>query len=266
MKYGNTRCRSALSRSRLPGLDYALNPYRGCEHGCLYCYSPAVLKDQRLIEHWGEEVWAKENVVEVLAKEVRKFKPGVVGVSTVCDPYQPLERKTELTRRCLEVLSGSEFGVCIQTKSDLVLRDLDLIKGERFEVGTTVTTLDPDLARKLEPGAPLPERRLAALGEFAARGVETWVFLGPVIPEVNDSPDGLLAVLEEARRLGTYVIYDRLNLKTGVLQRLEKGFGEETAARISGMLGQNSDWWSKTRSRIERMSRELGIRCAPAFE
>ncbi len=263
-RYHLMRCKSALSKSGLPGLDYALNPYRGCEHGCLYCYSPAILRDAELVERWGQDVWLKENVAEVLRAEVRRKRPGVVGVSTVCDPYQPIEKEVELTRRCLEVLRDSGFGVCIQTKSDLVLRDRDLIRGEKFEVGVTVTTLDADVVSKIEPRAPDPDARVQVLKEFKERNVETWLFLGPIIPGVNDSPEQIEEVLREAKSSGSYVMYDKLNVKTGVLERLERVFGAEEVAKIKKIL-QTPEWWRSVKKEIERKSKVLGLKCESAF-
>jgi len=264
-RYLSTKCKTSLSRSALPGLDYALNPYRGCEHGCLYCYSPAILRDRELTKCWGQQVWIKENVAEILASEVERLKPGVVGVSTVCDPYQPVERREELTRRCLETFARSQFSACIQTKSDLVLRDKDIISGQDFEVGVTLTTMDEELARKLEPRASPPSARVKVLEEFASQGVETWIFLGPVIPEVNDVEEQLRAVIDVARKTRSYVIYDKLNLKVGVLERLERVLCEDLISRLPELVTRGSDWWSETRRRIERICASSGVRCEPAF-
>jgi DNA repair photolyase len=264
--YPRIRCKTALSRSALPGLDYSLNPYIGCEHGCLYCYSPAVLRDPELIERWGRVVAVKENLAEVLGAEVMRLKKGTVGVSTVCDPYQPIERRTELTRRCLEILSGHGFDLCIQTKSDLVLRDRDLINPEKFEVGVTLITLDRELARRLEPKASPPEARVAVLEEFSQQGVETWIFLGPIIPEINDSPEELARIIEHARRTKSHIIYDKLNLRRGVLERLRQFLEEkELVQRISKTVARGSNWWRQTSDVVENICRELGVKCERAF-
>ncbi|PKK81372.1 MAG: hypothetical protein CVT47_02760, partial [Thermoplasmata archaeon HGW-Thermoplasmata-2] len=118
-------CRTALSDSGLEGLDYSLNPYKGCAHGCIYCYAPDITHVERA---WGTFVDAKMNVAEVLEQETRTKRRGVVGLGTVTDPYQSLEEKYKLTRKCLEILAKRKWPVCIQTKSALVLRDVDLLK------------------------------------------------------------------------------------------------------------------------------------------
>jgi len=125
MRIREVKCKTALSKSNLPGLDYSLNPYRGCQHSCAYCYVPNVLRIKR--NEWGSFVDVKTNIPNVLSKELRIKKPGVVGISTITDPYQPAENNYKLTRYCLEQLLRHDFPVCIQTKSDLVARDIDLI-------------------------------------------------------------------------------------------------------------------------------------------
>lgn len=268
VEYSPINCKTALSPSKLPGLQYSLNPYRGCEHGCIYCYGPSVLGDRELAMNWGKVVYPKQNIVEVLAHEVKRKPRGVVGVSTVCDPYQPLEAKLELTRGCIELLSRYGFEVSIQTKSSLVLRDTDIIKPQGFEVGVTITTMDRELAGKLEPRASSPGARAQVLEEFASRGVETWLFLGPVIPEISDSEESIKKVVEVAKRTGTKIIYDRLNLKRWVLDRLTPVLEEEQPGltkRLPALTGKRSERWHRTCSLIESICRELEVKCEPAF-
>ncbi len=206
------KIKTALSSSKLPGLDYALNPYRGCGHACIYCYAPGVIRWDK--GKWGEIVEVKINLPRILSRELRTKKKGVVGLGTVTDPYQPAEKKYEITRRCLELLQLHDFPVCIQTKSSLVLRDIDLLK--RFlniEVGITLTTLDDRVREKMEPGASGVDERLHALSELSKNGINTWVFIGPVMPYITDAV-ALVDAIAGARP--KYVLIDRLNLKNGV--------------------------------------------------
>src|SRR5512137_1135841 len=117
-------CKSAVSPSRLPGLDFALNPYRGCSHRCVYCYAQDVTRFE-MGKPWGEEIVVKTNIVAALKKQLEKKSQGVFGIGTVTDPYQPLEKEYELTRGCLSLLRRKGASVSILTKSDLVTRDLD---------------------------------------------------------------------------------------------------------------------------------------------
>ena len=221
MKLTETTCKTALSRSSLPGLDYSLNPYTGCAHGCIYCYAPATLHYGGA-EPWGTFVTAKTNIPAVLEKELRKVPRGVVGISTVTDPYQPVEGRLKLTRSCLEVLQAKQFPVCIQTKSALVLRDVDIIRDFRErEVGLTVTSLDDQVSSVIEPGASLPGKRLDALKQLSDAGIPTWAFVGPLVPGFIDSERlaDLLSCVKDAG--ASKVLVDRLRLKPGLWQRIE---------------------------------------------
>ena len=210
------KVKTALSPSQLPGLDYALNPYRGCAHACIYCYAPSVIHWDK--GKWGDLVEVKINLPRVLSKELRTKKKGIVGLGTVTDPYQPAEKKYEITRRCLELLLMHDFPVCIQTKSSLVLRDMDLLKRfSKIEVGITLTSHDDSVRQKLEPGAPSVQERLHALEELGKNGIDTWVFMGPVMPYITDV-EALLSVIADVKP--KYVLADRLRLKEGVWDRI----------------------------------------------
>jgi DNA repair photolyase len=206
-------CKSALSKSGLPGLDYALNPYRGCTHKCVYCYAPAIVRETR---PWGEFLDVKANIPQILEKQLKKAKKGVVGISTVTDPYMAEEAKYGITRKCLETLLKHDFPISIQTKSALVLRDLDILeKFGRCEVGFTITTIDECERRKYEGGSSVTER-MNAIGTLKGRGIKTWAFLGPILPGITDRDNGLQATIESLGRLRVdYLLADRLRLKPG---------------------------------------------------
>lgn len=269
MKYTVKDCRTALSRSRLPGLDYALNPYFGCEHGCLYCYSPAVLGLIGTHRRWGSFVEAKANIPEVLAKEARRKPKGVVGVSTVTDPYQPWEERLKLTRHCLIVLKETGFKASIQTKSDLVTRDLDVIVDGGFDVCITITTLNEGLAQILEPKAPPPDRRVKALRRLVSHGVESWIFLGPIIPGVNDDKENIRRIVEVAHEVGSKLYYDKLNLREGVSERLTPLLRSLNLKADQEWLlkGSNpsSTYWIKLSRLIEEEARSFRVHAEPAF-
>ena len=269
MNYETQRCRTALSRSRLPDLVYSLNPYFGCEHGCIYCYSPSVFRQEAIARNWGKFVKAKGNIAEVLVKELGQLKKGTVGVSTVTDPYQPAESRFELTRKCLEILSKNQFPISIQTKSNLVLRDIDVIQPTGFEVGVTITTLNNDVARKFEPNASSPDSRVQVIDEFHEKRVKTWIFLGPIIPKVNDSPENIAGILEVAGRTKSRVLYDKLNPKNWVIERMMATLGlfdNALTKTIHELVEANSNWWKATSSSIMTLSMEKSVAAAPAFQ
>ncbi len=264
MKVTEARASTALSQSRLPGLDWALNPYRGCQHGCVYCYSPDVLRMSGG-EPWGGFVEVRKNLPVLLSKE-KKTCSGVVGLGTVTDPYQPIEGKTRLTRYCLEQLATARCSVCVQTKSDLVARDIDMLsRMKNAEVGMTVTTMDEELAGRLEPGAPCPARRIAALKGLSAADVRTWIFLGPVIPGLNDSSDMLGDVVKAAKDAGCgRLLYDRLRLKPLVRGRLQKHLGYSESRNIF-KLAEDKEWEERISVDIEVLCDDVKIKSQKAF-
>jgi DNA repair photolyase len=177
------RAKSILSRSGIEGISYTVNPYTGCGHSCLYCYATFMKRYTGHTEPWGEFVDAKVNAPLLLAKQLSRAERGSVILSSVTDPYQPVEAKYKLTRSCLIALSDCDFPVEILTKSPLVLRDTDVIvKCGRIEVGFTITTEDDRVRRIFEPLAPSIEQRIRALQTLHEKGIRTFVFIGPVLP------------------------------------------------------------------------------------
>jgi DNA repair photolyase len=178
--------RTALVRSRIPGVSHVINPYLGCGHGCLYCYAVFMRKYSHGHTHarWGDFVECKTNIVEILRRELsRKKKGGAVMLSSVCDPYQPAERRWQLTRGCLEVLREFEWEVEILTRSPLVVRDMDLLTTMPLaSVGFSIGTENEEVRSILEPGAPPIHSRVEALKALHHAGVTTWVFIAPMLP------------------------------------------------------------------------------------
>lgn len=203
MKIREINAKSILSASQVS--DYALNPYVGCQHACAYCYARFMKRFTGHKETWGEFVDVKINAPELLAREVTKKRVGRVWVSGVCDPYQPLERKYLLTRRCLAVLAENNWPVTVQTKSPLVLRDIELLKkAANIEVGFTITTADERMRKLFEPGAPPSAKRVEALEKLHAAGIRTFVMIAPVLPGAEKLPE----LLGDS---ADHVLVDRLN-------------------------------------------------------
>jgi DNA repair photolyase len=178
--------KSALVRSRIPGVEYVINPYTGCAHGCRYCYAVFMRKYSRHHQNasWGRFVEVKTNVVAVLRSELsRKRRTGTAMLSSVCDPYQPVEYRYRLTRGCIEALREHGWGISILTRSPLVTRDIDLLKTcIESSVGFSIPTDDDEVRRMLEPTSPPIGARIEALRQVHAAGVHTWVFIAPMLP------------------------------------------------------------------------------------
>jgi len=265
-------CKSILTRCRISGVDYALNPYVGCQHGCIYCYAVFMKRFTGHREAWGQFVDAKVNAPEVLARQIRRARPGNITVGTVTDAYQPLERKYRLTRRCLESLvPRSDCPTTILTKSDLVLRDLDVLRQmTEPEVAFTVTTLDEAVREGFEPGASTVQRRLEALAQLHAAGIRTWAFFGPVLPGFSDSESAVDAMFAALARVGvSHVLVDKLNAKGGSWwNQLCRGLARTYPDAEQGFrlaLADEAGYARSLADRVERAGRRHRLELRLAF-
>jgi DNA repair photolyase len=218
VEYFTIGARSLLSRvvsqRNLP-FQWAINPYRGCEFACKYCYARYTHEFMELRDgvDFERKIFVKQQAAVLLRSELKKVKRGeVIAIGTATDPYQPAERRFEVTRAILEELalhSGLEIGIV--TKSNMVTRDAEILRriGERnrIVVNVTVTTVDADLARKLEPRAPRPDLRLEAVRQLNLAGVDAGVICAPVLPEITDHPRDLEALVKAAKEAGAKYIY-----------------------------------------------------------
>ena len=233
-------CKSALNRTGIPGYDYCMNPYGGCTHACLYCYASFICRFSPHERPWGEFLDLKINFPEVLARQLgsRRNPPaGRVLLGTVTDAYQPAEEKSRLTRSSLEILSGyPALEVHVLTKSPLVRRDIAILREMRgCQVGFTVTTVDPEVARVFEPGASSPQARLEAAAELREAGIPVWVFVAPLLPGITDTEESLNSLRAAVRGAGVRDIQlDCLNPYPTVVGRLLDAYRD----RFPGAIGQ----------------------------
>jgi len=265
MKIADIKCKTALSKSNLPGLEYSLNPYRGCQHSCAYCYVPNVLRIKR--DDWGNFVEVKINIANVLANELRNIKPGVVGISTVTDPYQPIEKKYKLTRFCLEQLLRYNFPVHVQTKSDLVLRDMDLIsKFSDIEVMFSIGTINDSERKLLEPNASSIQERLNAIKQISENGIKTSVFFGPIYPSLKiQDIDEIIDVFKAAGI--SQIMIDGFNLKPGIKENIELKIKENSdfSKLFSEKIFSQSEFYTAIRDDIYAIGNNNKIRVVDAF-
>ncbi len=265
MKITEAKCKTALSKSNLPGLDYSLNPYRGCQHACAYCYVPNVLRIPR--DSWGTFVDVKTNIPIILANELKKKKPGVVGISTVTDPYQPIEKKYKLTRYCLEQLLIHDFPVCIQTKSNLAIRDIDIIsKFSNAEVMISIATLNDDERKLLEPNSSSIKDRLNILQKFSDAGIESSVFFGPIYPtiKIEDIPVIIDTFVQHG---ATEIMMDKLNLKPGIWKNIESALDKNLNILdiFSKKLFEDEGHFTKIKDDMKELSRRKNVHIVNAF-
>jgi len=197
------RAKTILSKSKV--YEYVINPYLGCQHSCTYCYARFMKKYSGHREAWGQFVDVKVNAPELLKKEIAHKKQGEVWISGVCDPYQPLEATYKLTRQCLAILAENNWPVIVQTKSPLVLRDIDILKkGGNFQVGFSIATAEEAIKKLFEPDAPSIKERIIALGELHQVGIKTYTMIAPLLPGAEDLAEILAGKVD-------YIIIDRMN-------------------------------------------------------
>jgi len=217
VEFFTIEARSILSRCDVPRLPFSwtVNPYRGCEFACKYCYARYAhefmeLRDNRDFER---KIFVKQRAVELLRNDLRKVKPGeIIAIGTATDPYQPAERRYEVTRSVLEEFAKrSGYDIGIVTKSNLIVRDIDLLRriaeNNKLYINLTITTLDTDLARILEPRAPRPDLRLEAVRRLNENGVPAGVIIAPVLPSITDAPAALEAIVRATAQVGGRYVY-----------------------------------------------------------
>ena len=189
---------------------FGMNIYRGCSHGCIYCDSRSSCYQ---FAHPFEDIEVKKNAPELLERALKsKRKKCMIGTGAMSDPYMHCEENLSLTRRCLEIILENGFGAAVQTKSDLILRDIDLLseinRSAKCVVEITLTTYDDELCRILEPNVCNTKRRIEVLAEMQSRGIPTIVWLTPILPFINDAEENITAILNECVRVGVKGIID----------------------------------------------------------
>jgi DNA repair photolyase len=233
-------CTTALSKSGLYDIDYALNPYKGCAHGCLYCYAPDIIKREGCGE-WGSWVEARANISRVLKKEIQKIGGAMIGLATVTDPYQPAEERLGLTRACLEVISKSDASLMLMTKSPLARKDFDLLKKiDKLEFCVTITTFDEGIARSIEPNAPSPKARLRLLKDAADAGLRTTAMVSPWLISSDHPEDELIEMIEILGQAGCRnITIDRLRLRPTAVRRIRdtvQRTGHSSSSRLASVI------------------------------
>lgn len=258
-----TECKTLLNKGKL---GYSINCYTGCAHGCIYCYARFMQRFHPHPEPWGEFVDVKVNAVAALKKQLERAHPGGVFVSSACDAWQPLEREWELARECCRLLIEHGFKVNALTKSPLVLRDLDVFQPGLTRVGTTITTLDPELRRLWEPRAGTLEERWGILQAAKEAGLETSVMFGPLLPDLSDGRESLEALFGRAADLEVDLIWvDGMNPRprvwpaVGRLVRREWPELHDRYARIFHHKPTRESYLESLRERVEKATATAGI-------
>jgi DNA repair photolyase len=249
MKIKEINAKTIIVPSKLPDVDYVINPYTGCQFGCLYCYATFVgrfVNEPR--SNWGNYVYVKSNAISLAKDQLSscgvKRKQSSILFSSVTDPYHGIERKYRLTRGILEVIveQGYTGPIRILTISPLVIRDVELLKQLNADVGLTITTTDDQLSRFLEVKAPLASRRLDTVTQLIQEGIHTYVFIGPLLPHFRTQPELLDDLFRAVADTGTQEVYvEHINLPKYVKDQMSKtlqGESEDVRDIYKGAVSQ----------------------------
>jgi len=256
--------RSALTRSRL--FDYCVNPYAGCANACVYCYARFATRFSHPGEEWGSYVDVRINAPSVLRRDLSRARPGTVYMSSVCDAWQAQETEYGVTRQCLQLILDAGFPLFMQTKNALIERDFDLLKGKsNLRLGVTVTTVDERAARLFEPGASTPTERLRVLAAARGLGIQTFVFLGPLLPGISDRGEGLHRLFSAIGSVGPDAVFvDRLNRRAGMwpaVSRAVQAFDSSLLAEFRSVVfaPEQSAYESALRQRVSEAAASVDL-------
>ena len=247
-----TRVKDYLNKTKLKHLDYVINPYVGCPNKCLYCYAAYMSSFSKHSEEWGEFIDIKRTSKKI---NIYKIKDKKVMISTVTDPYNSFEEKYKTTRMIMEQLAKSEAYITIVTKSKLVLRDIDLFKKmKHVEIALSISLLDENLKKKIDPNSSSIKERLETLKELKQNGIKTIVFISPVIPEITDFKQ----IIEATKDYTDEYWFDRLNLRSSFKTKMFRFINEEYP--IYNSLYENI-YIKKNTQYFDELSEEIAKYC-----
>jgi len=254
------QAKSIITKSGLPDSDYVINPYIGCMHGCIYCYAGFMKRFTNHPEPWGKFVDIKVNAVDLIPKNLDKFKGKSITISSVTDPYQPLEKKYELTRGILEKLIPIQASICIITKSDLVIRDIDLLKQfKNLTVAFSISQTNEGVRKEIEPLASPIENRIKALKELHKAGIYTVVFVSPMFPEISNWQE----VIKKTKDFTDEYWFENLNVRGtnwGDIKRWLKSKHPELLPVYEEIYFTKTDYWDKVEKEIKEYCKKNKIK------
>lgn len=224
LKIKETQASEIIIKSNLPDADFVINPYVGCMHRCFYCYARFMKRFTGHTEEWGEFIDVKINAADLIPKNTKKYNKKSIFLSSVTDPYLSVEKRYQLTRKILERLIPLQPKLGVQTKSDLVLRDIDLLKQfKTCEVGFTITAMNDSLRKETEPFASSIQDRIKALEKLKKAGISTYVFVGPILPFLTDWK----SIVQKTRHCSDFYMFENLNISGTIWNCVERWLKEK---------------------------------------
>jgi len=256
--------RSIITKSGLPDSDYVINPYVGCQHGCIYCYARFMKRFTNHKEKWGEFIDVKMNSPDLIPK-TSSYKGRTVCISSVTDPYQAIEKKYGLMRGILEKLVPLQPKLCILTKSDLITRDIDLIKRMKScKAGLSISVNDDRIRKEVEPFAPSIEKRTEALKELKKAGIRTFVFISPMFPELTDWK----TIVRKTEKYADEMWFENLNVRGynwNDIRKWLKSKHPELLKKYEEVYFTKNGYWNGIEKEIRQYCRERGIKHSVYF-
>jgi len=265
MKIREIQAKSIIVKSNLPEGDYVINPYVGCMHGCQFCYARFMKRFTGHTEPWGEFVDVKINAPDLIPIDTNKYKGKWITIGSVTDPYQPVERRYQLTGKILEKLIPLRPNLDIMTRSDLVLRDVDLLKQFRTGiVALSLSTLDDKVRQKLEPRASPGEKRITTLKKLHQARIKTALFISPIFPGLTDWQK----IIEQTSSFVDEFWFENLNLYPSIRGNIY-GFLRRSypnlVTKYKEVYSKDSNYWQKEENKIRQFCQKNKIDCRIYF-
>ena len=264
-KIKEIKAKSIIIKSGLPEGDFVINPYVGCMHGCVYCYARFMKRFTGHTEPWGEFVDVKINAPDLIPKDINRYKDKSIAIGSVTDPYQPIERKYKLTRKILEKLIPLQPHLDLMTKSDLVIRDVDLFK--QFKdciVVISLSILDEKLRKQLEPFSSSARARINALKKLYNAGIRTALFISPIFPYITDRKE----IINKTKNFVDEFWFENLNLYPLIKGKIYK-FIEENKPNLvekyKEIYSVRSNYWNVEEKKIKEFCKQNKINCRIYF-
>jgi len=253
------KAKNIITKSNLPAADYVINPYIGCSHSCIYCYATFMKRFTGHEEEWGKFLDVKINAPDLIPERSKKYHGKYLFISSVTDPYLPHERKYTLTRQILEKLIPLRPNIGIQSKSGLIVRDIDLLKQFPIcEAGITITTLDDSTRKEIEPHTASIQERINALRELNKAGLKTYVFIGPILPMITDWKQIILAT----KSYVSGYMFEDLNMYWSAAKNIYNWLEElhpELIEKYKIIFAKDSNYWKPVEQDIRNFCKENNI-------